>query len=164
MVYMSKPLLILENIRSSYNTWNMLRTADALWWGVVLSGFTPDPLLSEKVSKTALGAEHTTIVYKNRNTTHVLSWLREQWLCILGSELTQSSRSVRLFSDDRKTLLESTSSVALIMWNEKTWLLQETRWLVNGLYHIPMIGIKESLNVWQAAAIMMWEINRVLWY
>ena len=49
-----KNLLILENIRSAYNVGTMIRTADALGWQVICSGFSPDPRQEPKVLKSSL--------------------------------------------------------------------------------------------------------------
>jgi tRNA G18 (ribose-2'-O)-methylase SpoU len=44
----------------------------------------------------------------------------------------------------------------VIVGNEVTGVEQSTLDLVHHVVHIPMLGIKESLNVGQAAAIVMW--------
>jgi len=49
--------IILENIRSAYNVWNIIRTADALGRGVVISWYTPHPDRNSRVSKSALWAD-----------------------------------------------------------------------------------------------------------
>lgn len=49
-----KPLIILENLRSAYNVGTIIRTADALGWQVVCSGYSPDPIREPKVLKSSL--------------------------------------------------------------------------------------------------------------
>ncbi len=49
--------------------------------------------------------------------------------------------------------------IALIMGNENTGVLAETLRDVDYIVHIPMQGMKESLNVAEAAAILMWEVG-----
>ena len=60
--YFSTPLsmsvIILENIRSAYNVGNIIRTADAFGWSVVIAGYTPSHT-HPKVLKTSLGAEQS---------------------------------------------------------------------------------------------------------
>jgi len=46
------------------------------------------------------------------------------------------------------------------MGNEKTGVLEETLDFVDHVVYIPMKGMKESLNVGQAAAIIMREISK----
>ncbi len=146
-----KNIVVLENIRSAYNTWNIIRTADALWWDVVLSWYTPDPQEKEQVSKTSLWAEEKVIINQFRNTNECLKRLKDEWYYLIASEETIKSTSINTYS-------KQSTPIALIMWNEKTWVLDETLSYVDTIYHIPMQWLKESLNVWQAAAIMMWEI------
>ena len=146
-----KNIVVLENIRSAYNTWNIIRTADALWRDVVLSWYTPDPQEKEQVSKTSLGAEEKVIINQFRNTNECLKRIKDQWYYIIASEETKKSTSITTYSQQPKP-------IALIMWNEKTWVLDETLWFVDAIQHIPMQWLKESLNVGQAAAIMMRQI------
>lgn len=146
-----KHLVVLENIRSAYNTWNIIRTADALGRDVVLSWYTPDPEEKLQVAKTSLGAEQKVIINQFWNPSECLKRIREQWYYIVAAEITDESTSIRW--------LDCTTPVALIMGNEKTWVLQETLDTVDKVLHIPMEWMKESLNVGQAAAIMMWEIS-----
>jgi tRNA C32,U32 (ribose-2'-O)-methylase TrmJ len=46
----------------------------------------------------------------------------------------------------------------VIVGNEVTGVESETLEKSDIITHIPMLGIKESLNVGQAAAIIMWEL------
>jgi 23S rRNA (guanosine2251-2'-O)-methyltransferase len=146
-------ILILENIRSAYNTGVMLRTCDGLWRKAVLSGFTPRPEEDEKVAKTALGAEKEVVIGSFWSTREALDWVRGQWYVLVAAEKTPDAQDVRdaRFSD---------KPVALVMGNENTWVLQETLGLVDHIVHIPMQGMKESLNVAEAAAILMREMKR----
>lgn len=147
------PILILENIRSAYNTWVMLRTCDGLWRKAVLSGFTPRPDEDEKVGKTALWAEKEVVVGSFRNPKEARVWCREQWYLLVAAEKTPTALPIyeRLFGYELP--------LALIMWNENTGVLAESLLDVDHILHIPMQWVKESLNVAEAAAIMMWELS-----
>jgi tRNA G18 (ribose-2'-O)-methylase SpoU len=50
---------------------------------------------------------------------------------------------------------EANQPIALVFGNEVDWVLPDTLAAVDSVAYIPMKGIKESLNVWQSAAIMM---------
>jgi tRNA G18 (ribose-2'-O)-methylase SpoU len=54
----------------------------------------------------------------------------------------------------------SAKGYAIVMGNEVRGVLPETLSYVDHIVHIPMLGIKDSLNVGQAAAIMMWELSK----
>lgn len=150
-------ILILENIRSAYNTWVMLRTCDGLWRKVVLSGFTPRPDEDEKVCKTALGAEKEVIIWSFRNPKEARDRCRVQWYTLVASEKTSSAIAIQECSFTQK------NSLAVLMGNENTGVLQESLDDADFVIHIPLQWVKESLNVAEAAAIMMWELTRITW-
>ena len=48
--------------------------------------------------------------------------------------------------------------MAVIFGNEVDGVLEETLKMVDDVVYIPMNGIKESLNVGQSSAIVMWQL------
>lgn len=150
-------LLILENLRSAYNVWNIIRTADAFWYDIIISGYTPSPFTEEKVRKTSLGAENTVNIKEFWNTKDALDYAANNWYKLIWAEITDNSISlidfVKTYKIDNK--------VAIIFGNEVDWVLKETLDRLNYVVHIPMNWIKESLNVWQAAAIFMREFYKL---
>lgn len=134
----------------------MLRTCDALWRKAVLSGFTPHPLQDEKVAKTSLGAEKTVITSSFWNPAEAREWCHSQWYCLIAAEKNATSISVL------SSALSIETPIALIMGNENSGVLQETLDDVEHIVHIPMLGMKESLNVAEAAAILMREYSRTI--
>lgn len=150
-------ILILENIRSAYNAWVMLRTCDGLWRKAVLSGFTPRPDEDEKVCKTSLGAEKEVIIWSFWNPKEARDRCRTQWYALVASEKTPSAVAIQ------ECKFEEKSSLAVVMGNENTGVLQESLDDADYVVHIPMQWVKESLNVAEAAAITMWEITRITW-
>jgi len=147
------PILVLENIRSAYNTGVMLRTCDALWWKAVLSWFTPTPETDDKVKKTALGAHEQVILWSFRNPKESIAFLCNQWYLLIAAEKNTISTPLGDFQKTQEV------PYALIMGNENTGVLTETLEVVEHILHIPMVGMKESLNVAEAAAIMMRELS-----
>ena len=77
-LFIMKNIVILENIRSAYNVGNIIRTADALGYDVVLSGFSPSPFDDEKVRKTSLGAEEYVGIQQFWNPLEALKTLKEK--------------------------------------------------------------------------------------
>ena len=51
--------------------------------------------------------------------------------------------------------------IAIVFGNENAGVLEETLDYVDHIIHIPMQGVKESLNVGQAAAIFMREMGKM---
>jgi len=143
-----KPLIVLENIRSAYNVGNIIRTADALGYDVVLSGFTPHPEHKTQVKKSSLWAEKSVKLYHFWNTSDAITWIQEEWYMLIVAESWEWSKELN-------SIDPWAEPVALLVWNENTWVLQETLDQANKIVHIPMRWEKESLNVGQAAAICM---------
>ncbi len=144
-------LIVCENIRSAYNVWNIVRTADGLGRGVVISGYTA-PLTHPKVAKTALGAHESIESHHFHDIQATIDRLRAEWYTIIASEKSDTSVSLADFPHTDQKL-------AVIMGNEIVGVEKSTLEQVDHIVHIPMIGIKESFNVGQAAAIMMWELG-----
>jgi len=148
-------IVILENIRSAYNVGNIIRTADALWWQVRLTWYTPSPIDTQKVVKTSLGAENTVGLQQFGHTSEAIEYAKKQWLLVIAAEITNDSIPLALLQKD------SHPGAAIIFWNEVDGVLDSTLQLVDKVVHIPMHGIKESLNVGQTSAIFMRAGNQL---
>lgn len=154
--------IVCENIRSWYNVGNIIRTADALWWWVVLVWYTANTDHKE-VIKTSLWAEKIIPIKRLDKVDKI--YIKEEWKnnIIISAEFTwQSIPLQNLKIKFNKITNNIYDDIYLIMWNEVIWVEQETIDISDIICHIPMTWIKESLNVGQAAAIFMREINRIL--
>jgi TrmH family RNA methyltransferase len=150
------PAVILENIRSAYNVGNIIRTADAFWFEVIISWYTPNPLEDPSVCKTSLWAEKSVPIYSFWNPKEAIEFAKSKYRLVVASEIRVWWKDIRKFDFDW--------DIAIVFWNEKTWILRQTLELVDDIVFIPMIWKKESLNVWQSAAIFMWEVFKKLNY
>ena len=163
--------IVCENLRSAYNVGNIIRTADSLGRKVILVWYTA-PKEHKKVSKTALGAEDNVDLQHFQTLEEFYEWIKDNQIILISAEKT--NESVRLDDVelggpsspfDSATLRSGSSGwqqLAVVMGNEVTWVEQSTLDASGYIIHIPMIWTKESFNVWQAAAIMMRELNQVL--
>lgn len=155
--------IILENVRSAYNVWNLFRTADALGRWVVLSGYTPDPNTQPKVAKTSLWAEKSVPLIKFPNSefdnSKAISWAKENWYFVISAEITDNSIDLVTFSKNKSDYISSSEQpIAIVLGNEVSWVFEKTLEASDIVVHIPMQWIKASLNVWQAWAIFMREL------
>lgn len=150
--------IVVENLRSAYNVGNIIRTADALWWGVVFVWYTARPD-HKQVKKTALGAEETIPKKEFENLTEAYRFMQTHGLMI-AAEITETSISLTEVHDQIKKFT-LWSELYVIVGNEVTGIEDETLQQSHITTHIPMLGIKESLNVGQAAAIMMRELQKI---
>ena len=144
--------MILENIRSAYNVWNIIRTADALWREVWIVWYTPSPLDNPKVIKTSLWAENTVNLHQFDFTIDAINEAKKIWLQVVAAELTSDSISLSDF------VCQSESWIAVIFWNEVDGVLDFTLKKVDAVIEIPMKWVKESMNVGQSSAIFMREL------
>ena len=152
MFRMSRRIVILENIRSAYNVWNIIRTADSLWWEVWIVGYTPSPVDNPKVCKTSLWAENTVWLRQFDFTIDAIQEAREMWLEIIAAELTENSVSLGEY------VCKSENWIAVIFGNEVDGVMPKTLKEVDWVVEIPMQWIKESMNVGQSTAIFMREL------
>ncbi len=164
-----KLIVILDNIRSTYNVGAILRTAEGFGAEkVVLSGYTPRvhdssllPHIREKldkeIHKTALGAEDMLEIYSSGDIISSLQELRDDGYQIVGLENNISdSRLVQINSPDAK--LRLSDKVCLILGEEVHGIDSSLYQLIDLFLEIPMQGQKESFNVSVAAGIAMYAI------
>ena len=146
--------MILENIHSAYNVWNIIRTADALWREVWIVWYTPSPLDNPKVIKTSLWAENTVNLHQFDFTIDAINEAKKIWLQVVAAELISDSISLSDFSPS------SSHWIAVIFWNEVDGVMEKTLKEVDAVIQIPMRWIKESMNVGQSTAIFMRELGK----
>ena len=165
---MKKPLiLILNNLRSAQNVGSIIRTADAVGATIWTVGITPHPPVendarppyvidrtSKMLAKTALGAERTILHHHFDELSTAITSARQLHYTI--SALEQAENSSNLFD------YSSYQSQALVCGTEVDGLSLSELTLCDNTLEIPMLGIKESLNVAVAASIAMYQLTHEL--
>lgn len=163
-------VLVLHNIRSTYNVGAILRTAEGFGVKrVVLSGYTPrvhDPnllphlrdKLDREIHKTALGAEELVDIYSSGDIISDLKkWQKQGWQ-ILGLENNiQKSNLVMLNDPNLKERLSV--RVILVLGEEVNGIDYSLHDIIDLFIEIPMRGRKESFNVSVAAGVAVWGIG-----
>lgn len=128
-------IVVLDNIRSSLNVGALLRTCDALGVKeVVITGYT-EGLESERVRKTAMGAEPKVVQLRD------LQGARKKLSDYQLVALETSHKSQSIF---KTKLLEKT---AFVIGNEKFGLSEYDLSLCDAVVELPVFGFKNSLNV-----------------
>mgnify|MGYP001575256581 CR=1 FL=1 len=153
--------LILPNIRSAHNVGAMFRTADGC--GVTklfLVGYTPSPP-HPKIAKVSLGAEQWMKWEKVGYLKPLVKRLKKKGVVVVALEQTGNSIDIARLVETRQCLV-STVGIALIVGNEVSGIPRHILKLADHIVHIPMRGMKESLNVSVAAGIGMYEFSRLL--
>lgn len=161
--------LVLDRIRSLYNVGSLFRTADA--FGVkkiYLCGYTGTPPRKE-ISKVALGAEQTVPWEKRGQAWKVVEDLKAKGVYIVALEQTKQSIPLsELFKEKsgkslalikKKLSFEETFSIALIVGNEVNGISRGTLERADAIVEIPMLGVKESLNVVVATGVALYAVQ-----
>jgi tRNA G18 (ribose-2'-O)-methylase SpoU len=143
--------LVAQNIRSLFNVGSLFRGADV--FGVkkiYLGGYTGCPPRKE-ISKTALCAEAWIDWEKQWQTHLIIKKLKKQKIKIIALE-----------TDPRATALpefKPTFPLALVVGNETKGISKKIMSLADEVVKIPMLGLKESLNVAVAATIALYQLR-----
>jgi 23S rRNA (guanosine2251-2'-O)-methyltransferase len=148
-------VVVLDNIRSMHNVGSVFRTGDAfLIKGIYLCGYTPQPPHRD-IHKTALGATETVDWRHFPGTTEAIRSLKAEGYTVIAVEQTEGS--IRL----HELAGAMTGPLAVVFGNEVTGVDAAALVLCDGSVEIPQWGMKHSLNVSVAAAIVLWELARI---
>lgn len=159
--------LVLDNIRSRENVGSIFRTADAAGVSkIYICGFTPTPrpgtfdieklspkqyINTDKIAKTALGAEQWVTWEYHRDTWRLVQQLIRDGVQIVALERTKTA-------EDIFKMKLPVGPMALIVGNEVKGISPNILKRANKVAAIPMYGRKESLNVAVAAGIAVYAI------
>lgn len=146
-------IAVVENVRSAYNVGSLFRTADAfLINAIYITGYTAHPPHKE-IRKTALGAEDSVDWKYFRTTAEAIGDLKELGYKIYAAE---QARNSFLLGDKNF----DSDPVAIIFGNEVSGVEDSTIEMCDGCIEIPQLGMKHSLNIASAAAVVLWELVR----
>lgn len=141
--------LILEDIRSPFNVGSILRNAEA--FGVekiFLCGITPKPESNKKVLKTSRDVDIKNEYIRDGKEAVVL--LKGRGYKIYSLEKTSNSKIINNITYN--------IPLALILGNEEFGISKELLDLSDEIFHINMLGSKNSLNVSVACGIALFKI------
>lgn len=150
-------VVVLDNIRSLYNTGAFFRTADACRIErLVLCGITPRPDQGRKqqraIAKTALGSELTIPWEYRPDTSAALAALAADGYRIVAVET--SPEAIDLYT------WTPTWPVCLVFGHEKDGVTESLAAEIETHVRIPMLGEKRSLNVATAGGVVLYELVR----
>lgn len=148
--------VVLDNIRSLNNIGSVFRTSDAFRVEhIALCGITATPPHRE-IHKTALGAEESVAWSYHEDTAECVRGLKEKGYRVYAVELAHDS--LKLGTDE----LATDKPVTIVFGNEIEGVQEEVMELCDGFLEIPQSGTKHSLNVSCAAAIVIWELFKMM--
>lgn len=144
--------LFLDNIRSMYNVGSFFRTADGAGVErIILSGITARPPM-RAITKTALGAEERVHWTASNDVMATAADLRQNHYELAAIET--SNRAVDIFDWQPKF------PVCVFFGHEVLGLPVEVLDACDTHVRLPMLGLKHSLNVASAGAVVMYELLR----
>ena len=152
-------VVLLYNIRSSYNVGSIFRTADGAGVKkIYLCGITPSPQdkygrINKKLVKVSLGAEKSIDFEQIKSINIIISCLKKERYKILALE--QDRRSKNIFKFNPKKNLK----YVLILGGEKRGLPESILKKADEILEIPQKGKKESLNVAVAFGIASFHLS-----
>jgi len=144
--------ILLDNVRSMYNVGAFFRSADGA--GIerlLLSGITARPP-KNAITKTALGAEERVPWKSVGDLPAAIADLRQHAYEIAAIET--STRAVDLFD------WHPHFPVCVLFGHEVDGLSADLLDVCDTHVRIPMLGLKHSLNVASAGAVVMYELLR----
>ena len=150
-------VVVLDNVRSLYNTGAFFRTADACAIErLVLCGITPRPdqggRQQRAIAKTALGAELTVPWIYVEDTAPAVADYAARGYQVVAVET--SAEAVDLYD------WTPNWPVCLIFGHEKEGVADALSASISTHVRIPMLGQKRSLNVATAGGVVLYELLR----
>ncbi len=146
--------VVLENLRSVFNVGSIFRTSDGT--GIVsqlhLCGITSTPN-NTRMKKTSLGAENSIPWKYHTNAYTLCKQLKSNGKTLCAVETTQKAKSIYTISKE----FFLSNDIVLIFGNEVAGVDPDILALCPYHIDIPMLGIKESLNVAIAASIILYH-------
>ncbi len=154
--------MIAHDIRSTHNVGALLRTAECMGVShVYLTGYTPYPIeqnderlphlrdkISRQIDKTALGASQLVSWSHHADAQTVIQKLAHDGYTVVALEQAPDSTTLPDWSPPDK--------VAILLGREVEGIEADLLTLCSAVIEIPQFGQKESLNVVQAAAMMLY--------
>jgi tRNA G18 (ribose-2'-O)-methylase SpoU len=144
--------VVLDRLRSAYNVGNIFRLAEALRIGMLVTGgYTASPP-HDKLEKTARGCDRTVPTRHAEDTAAALAELDSRGYAVWGVETV--GEAVDVWD------MKCTFPVAFVLGNEALGLAPEVVGRCQHFVRLPMYGRKNSINVGNAAAVVLYEAAR----
>jgi tRNA G18 (ribose-2'-O)-methylase SpoU len=150
-------IVVLDNVRSLYNTGAFFRTADACAIEkLVLCGITPRPdqggRQARAIGKTALGAETSVPWEYEPDISSALARIKSAGYHVAAVETAPHAVDIYEW--------QPCWPVCVVFGHETDGVSPAAAGLVDRHVRIPMLGQKGSLNVATAGGVVMYELLR----
>ncbi len=146
-----RPILVLDAIQDPANLGSILRSAECLGAAAVILSKDRSVAVTPAVEKTSAGAAAHVPVAKVVNLVRAIEQLKESGCWVYGTD--SEAKSVCFTTD-------LTGRLAFVLGSEGKGARRLVREKCDAMVSIPMTGSISSLNVSQAAAILLAEALR----
>ena len=143
-------LLILDGVVDVHNFGNIIRTAECMGVDGIIIPKNRSATVNDTVVRISAGASTHMKIARVSNINQTIERLKSESFWVFAGEASGD--------DIRKTNL--TGKVAIVMGGEDTGVSPLTKKLCDGVISIPMRGKVNSLNVANAAAMILYEVFR----
>ncbi len=142
--------IVLDRLRSAHNTGNIFRLADALnAKEIIACGYTPYPP-HPKLAKTAMGTDNYVPCRHFNSSFEAVNSLKEEGIkMVLAVETLEDAKSAWEMNYEYP--------LALVFGNEALGISEDTIKICDGAVNLPMFGKKESINVGNCAAVVLYS-------
>lgn len=156
--YTRNPVYVLcDSIRSIFNVGAIFRASDgAFIEKIFLTGYSPHPPRKE-IDKVALGATLSVPWEYVKDPLEIVHRMKNENIKVCSLELTDKPRMIW-------DLNKEDFPLCIILGNEITGVSKELIEASDFSVELPMLGMKQSLNVSVAAGIALYEMIRILNY
>lgn len=145
---------VLDNLRSAFNVGAFFRLGDILRVsGIYLCGYTAFPP-HIKLEKTSLGTIDFVKWKHFEKTEDAISELKENNVAVWAAETAENAVRYDKISIEKP--------IALVFGNEALGVSPDILKLCNQIVEIPVFGLKNSMNVATAGAVLGFEIMKKL--
>jgi len=145
--------IALDGLRGLFNTGSIFRTCDAAGFQSIILGNTPGPE-HPVVRKTSMGASDWVQFTKTDDLAANLYDMKKKGLKITGIETVKDSESYTDYNWQEKGVV--------VFGNEEYGISSHVMRVCDDFVHIPMFGIKNSINVANAVSIIVFHIASIL--
>ena len=143
-------LLILDGVEDVHNLGNIIRTAECMGVDGIIIPKNRAASVNETVVRVSAGATQHMHISKVTNINTEIELLKEKGFWIFAAE----AGGLPVHQTNMN------GPIAIVMGGESTGVKHHTKQLCDGLISIPMFGKINSLNVANATAMILYEINR----
>jgi tRNA G18 (ribose-2'-O)-methylase SpoU len=145
-------VIVLDRLRSAYNVGNVFRLADAVRAEKIITvGYTATPPHA-KLAKTARGCDETVPCEHAAAGADALASLKRDGYTVYGVE-TAASAGIYWEAD-------VTFPAAFVFGNEALGISEGCLSLCDGFVSLPACGLKNSINVGNCAAVILFDALR----